>query len=203
MLPSNIEHLSLISYPEPFILFWAPESEIPVEIVPCSAITTILNSGSFGSLINLNISYRWESDCTEVFFLGLIPQVLPYLEFLGLNRYGRKDSPFGVASSLEKSLQNLRYLSHLRLNLDKSEGHRHDLFKRRMQQNKPATMMQAMRQVALSISSLQFILWLDLIFPNVARSPLWLWHRWKILRTDGNVELQAAGTEEVDPLLHE
>ncbi len=86
MLPPNVEHLSLIPYPEPFMLWWTPESKIPVEIVPCSAITAILNSGSFRSLISLNISYLWESDWTEIFLLDLIPQVSPYLEFLELNR---------------------------------------------------------------------------------------------------------------------
>ncbi|KAK0440794.1 hypothetical protein EV421DRAFT_1815027, partial [Armillaria borealis] len=96
MLPPSLEHLSLIPYPDPFMIEWIPESEIPVKIIPCSAMNAILTAGSFGSLTSLNVAYHWESDRVEISLLNLIAQTSPYLEFLELNRYGRKDSPFGI-----------------------------------------------------------------------------------------------------------
>ncbi|KAK0214552.1 hypothetical protein IW262DRAFT_277466 [Armillaria fumosa] len=191
MLPSNLEHLSLVPYPEPFMLWMLPESEIPVNIIPCSGITTVLTSGVLGNLVSLNISYRWESDQAEVFLLGLIPRTSPYLEFLELNRYGWKGSPFDVLSSLETSFRNLKYLSHLRLNLEKSERDHHDLLMAMLLEDRAATRKEVMEQLAHSIPSLRFISWLDLVLPNnLVRPPFWIWRRCKILKTDGHVELR-------------
>lgn len=152
MLPPNLEHLSLIPYPDPFMIGWIPESEIPVKIVPCSAMNAILTAGSFGSLTSLNVAYHWETDRAEISLLNLIAQTSPYLEFLELNRYGRKDRPFDIVvcfflllrkclclyskqTSLDTSLRHLKYLSHLCLNLEKSEGKREVLFQTRVQKN--------------------------------------------------------------------
>ncbi|PBK61912.1 hypothetical protein ARMSODRAFT_964503 [Armillaria solidipes] len=192
MLPLNLEHLSLIPYPDPFMIGWIPESEIPIKIVPCSAMNAILTAGSFGDLTSLNVAYHWESDRTDISLLNLIAQTSPYLEFLELNRYGRKDSPFDIVTSLETSLQHLKYLSHLRLNLEKSEGKREVLFQTRVQKNMSTTMKEAIEQLSLSIPSLRYISYLDLIFPSILSLPVWMWHKWAISRGDGNVELECS-----------
>ncbi|KAK0197958.1 hypothetical protein F5146DRAFT_65449 [Armillaria mellea] len=190
MLPPNLEHLSLISYPDPFMIWWEPQSEIPVKILPCSAMNAILTTGSFGSLTCLNVAYQWESDRAEITLLNLIARMSPYLEFFELNRYGKKDSPFDIVSSLETSLRHLKYLSHLRLNLEKSEGKREVLFQTRVQKNMSNTMKEAIEQLSLSVPSLQFISYLDLIFPSILTLPVWMWHKWAISRENGNVELE-------------
>ncbi|KAK0506629.1 hypothetical protein EDD18DRAFT_1124265 [Armillaria luteobubalina] len=192
MLPPNLEHLSLVPYPDPFMIWWIPESEVPVKIVPCSAMNTIITTGSFESLTNLNVAYQWESDLAEISLLKLIVQTSPYLEFFELNRYGKKDSPFDIVSSLETSLRHLKYLSHLRLNLEKCEGKREVLFRTRTRKNMSNTMKEAIEQLSLSISSLRFISYLDLIFPSILSLPVWMWHKWAIERRNGNVELKCS-----------
>ncbi|KAK0481305.1 hypothetical protein IW261DRAFT_1592521 [Armillaria novae-zelandiae] len=154
MLPSNLEYLSLVPYPEPFMWRMLPESKIPVNIIPCSAITTILTSSTLGNLVNLDLSYQWESDQAEVSLLALVPRTSPYLESLELNRYGSKGSPFDVVSPLETSLRNLKYLSHLRLNLEKKEGDRYDLCEAMLQEDRVAARKEAVEQLAQSIPSL-------------------------------------------------
>ncbi|KAK0442370.1 hypothetical protein EV421DRAFT_1808661 [Armillaria borealis] len=157
ILPPSLEHLSLTSYPEPFPLLRNDKSRIPVDITSCHVIKTILASGSFTNLRSLSISYRWESNQVESSLFSLISQTSPYLELLELNRYAWKGDPFDVVSLLETSLHSLKYLSHLRLNLENTAGNPYDLFAAMDDENRRAIAKQSIQKLAISIASLRNI----------------------------------------------
>ncbi|KAG7442662.1 uncharacterized protein BT62DRAFT_935682 [Guyanagaster necrorhizus] len=60
---------------------------IPIEILSCAGLQSILQSRSFGNLWTLEISYRLESSDAKEALLHLIPRVSPELRCLELNRY--------------------------------------------------------------------------------------------------------------------
>ncbi|SJL13874.1 uncharacterized protein ARMOST_17323 [Armillaria ostoyae] len=193
ILPPSLEHLSLTSYPEPFPLLRNDKSRIPVDITSCHVVKTILASGSFTNLRSLSISYRWESNQVESSLFSLIPQTSPYLELLELNRYAWKGDPFDVVSLLETSLHSLKYLSHLRLNIERTAGDPHDLFVAMDDENCRAIAKQSIQKLAISIASLRSISRLVLVLHEVppARGAAhkWTWHKWEISRVDGGADV--------------
>ncbi|SJL16218.1 uncharacterized protein ARMOST_19737 [Armillaria ostoyae] len=180
-LPSELSHLSLNPYPLPYP---RPEARIPVKIMPGAALVRILTIGKFANLKTLSISYRWDSNESDISLINSLHDICPQLVHLEFSRYGTQPGgdPLDVLILLQTSLRRSVHLRTLRLNLENAPASL-SLFESLHANDRSAKRHSLLRDIAIGSTRLHSISYLLLDFPFKCSFD-WVWVTWDVRDND-------------------